>query len=81
MKSVPKLIRRYVGILLLSCILLLVLNVVLLAVFTASQAPNAYPWKTAEEVADALQQTDNGGYTLPDTVSLELKILMLGQSS
>lgn len=73
MKSVPKLIRRYVGILLLSCILLLVLNVVLLAVFTASQAPNAYPWKTAEEVADALQQTDNGGYTLPDAVSLELK--------
>lgn len=73
MKSLPKLIRRYVGILLLSCVLLLVLNVVLLAVFTARQAPNAYPWKTAEKVADALQQTDDGGYALPDAVSLELK--------
>lgn len=73
MKSVPKLIRRYVGILLFSCVLLLVLNIVLLAVFTARQAPNAYPWKTAEEAADALQQTDDGGYCLPDAVSLELK--------
>lgn len=73
MKSVPKLIRRYVGIMLLSCVLLLVLNVVLLAVFTARQAPNAYPWKTAEEVADALHQTNDGGYALPDKVSLELK--------
>lgn len=73
MKSVPKLIRRYVGILLLSCVLLLVLNIVLLAAFTARQAPNAYPWKTAQEVADTLQKTANGGYTLPDAVSLELK--------
>ncbi|MCI8364084.1 MAG: HAMP domain-containing histidine kinase [Eubacterium sp.] len=73
MKSVPKLIRRYVGIMLLSCVLLLVVNVVLLVVFTARQAPNAYPWKTAEEVADALQQTDDGRYALPEAVSLELK--------
>ncbi len=73
MKSVPKLIRRYVGILLLSCVLLLILNFILLAVFTAKQTPNASPWKTAEEVADALQQTDNGEYDLPNTVSLKLK--------
>ncbi len=73
MKSIPKLIRRYMGIMLLSCVLLLVLNVVLLAAFTARQIPNAYPWKTAEEVADALQKTDDGGYDLPDAVSLELK--------
>ncbi len=73
MKSVPKLIRRYVGILFLSCMLLLVLNIVLLYIFTARQAPNASPWKTAEEVADALQQTDDGGYGLPDAVALELK--------
>jgi len=73
MKSIPKLIRRYVGILLLSCVLLLVLNFVLLIVFTVRQIPNAYPWKTAEKVADALQQTDDGGYDLPGAVSLELK--------
>lgn len=73
MKSVPKLIRRCVGILLLSCVLLLVLNFVLLVVFTTRQVPNAYPWKTAEKVADAIQQTEDGGYDLPDAVSLELK--------
>ncbi len=73
MKSVPKLIRRYAGILLLSCVLLLVLNFVLLYIFTAAQAPNAQPWKTAEEVADGLQQMDDGGYSLPDAVALELK--------
>lgn len=37
MKSVPKLIRRFVGILLLSSILLITLNIVLLVVFTMSQ--------------------------------------------
>lgn len=73
MRSVPKLIRRYVSILLFSCVLLLVLNFVLFAALAARQAPNAYPWKTAEEVADTLQQTDDGEYTLPDAVSLELK--------
>ncbi len=73
MKSIPKLIRRYVGILLLSCVLLFVLNLVLLAVFTARQIPNAYPWRTAEEVADALHQTEDGSYDLPAAVSMELK--------
>lgn len=73
MKSVPKLIRRYVRILLFSSVLLFVLNVVLLVVFTTRQTPNAYPWKTAEQVAASLQQTDSGAYDLPEAISLELK--------
>lgn len=72
MKSVPNLIRRFVGIMLLSSLLLIILNFILLAVYTVSQAPNAYPWKTAEEVADNLQQNENG-YRLSENVSLELK--------
>ncbi|MDE6639483.1 MAG: HAMP domain-containing histidine kinase [Acetatifactor sp.] len=72
MKSVPKLIRRFVGIMLLSSILLIILNFILLAVYTVSQAPNAYPWKTAEEVADNLLQNENG-YSLSEDASLELK--------
>lgn len=72
MKSVPKLIRRFVGIMLLSSVLLIILNFILLAVYTVSNAPNAYPWKTAEEVADNLLQNDNG-YSLSENVSLELK--------
>lgn len=56
MKSVPKLIRRFVGIMLLSSILLIFLNFTILGVYTVNQMPNAYPWKTAEEVAAHLLQ-------------------------
>lgn len=73
MKSVPKLIRRFVGILLLSSILLITLNIVLLFVFTMSQMPNSTPWKTAEQVADALLLTDDGNYTLTDEMASELE--------
>ena len=72
MKSIPKLIRRFVGILLLSSVLLIVLNFILLAVYASSQAPNAHPWKTAEEVAENLHQ-DSKGYVLSDDITLELK--------
>lgn len=72
MKSVPKLIRRFVGILLLSSILLIILNIVLLVVFTMRQIPNAQPWKTAEKVVTALHQTEDGNYVLTDEMALEL---------
>lgn len=73
MKSVPKLIRRFVGILFFSSVLILILNVILLGIFSMHQSPSVYPWKTAEEVAEALQQGNNGEYFLPEEVSLELK--------
>lgn len=73
MKSVLKLIRRCVGILLFSSMLLLVLNMVLLFLFTASQTPNSYPWKTAEEAAGALRQREDGEYILPADLARELK--------
>ena len=73
MKSMPKLIRRFVGILLLSFLLLLVLNFTLLIVFTLRQTPNARPWKMAEDVAGALTQTDSGAYVLPEDLRLALK--------
>ncbi|MCM1056498.1 MAG: HAMP domain-containing histidine kinase [Firmicutes bacterium] len=72
MKSIPKLIRRYVGILLLSCVLLLVLNLILLMVMVSDQIPNAHPWKTAEEAAAALMQTDEGAYVLSEEMTREL---------
>lgn len=73
MKSVPKLIRRFIGILLLSSILLVILNIVLLGAVALSQRPNAQPWKTAEKVVTALQQTDNGNYVLTDEMKQELE--------
>ena len=72
MKSIPKLIRRFVGIMLFSSVLLVILNFALLAIYTISQMPNSYPWKTAEEVADLLIQDENG-YRLPKDMTLELK--------
>jgi len=73
MRSVPKLIRRYISILLLTCVLLIILNFVLLAILAVNQAPNAYPWKTSEEVAAALQLIGDGEYALPESIALELK--------
>lgn len=72
MRSLPKLIRRFVSIMILSSFLLIVLNIVLLIVFTARQMPNAGPWKTAEEAADNLFQDENG-YFLSEATALELK--------
>lgn len=72
MKSVPKLIRRFVGIMLLSSVLLIILNFALLGIYTLNQAPNSSPWITAQEVADNLLQ-DGNGYILSEKTMLELK--------
>ena len=72
MKSVPKLIRRFVGIMLLSSLLLIILNFALLVIYTLNQAPNGSPWITAQEVADALSQNENG-YVLGEDTALELQ--------
>ena len=73
MKSLPKLIRRYVSILLLSCVLLLTLNIILLVIFFTNQHPNAHPYQTAQETADALKQSSEGRYMLSDSITYELK--------
>ncbi|MDE6252542.1 MAG: HAMP domain-containing histidine kinase [Lachnospiraceae bacterium] len=72
MKSVPKLIRRFVGIMLLSSVLLIILNFALLGIYTLNQAPNASPWITAQEVADNLLQ-DGNGYVLTEDTEIELQ--------
>ena len=47
MRSVAKLTRRFVGILSLSTLLLLAVNLVILVVLAAYQTPGAGPWTTA----------------------------------
>lgn len=68
MKEIAKLIRRFLGILLLSTVLVIVLNLVILAVIATSQAASGSPWKTAEETAEALQKTETG-YALSGDIS------------
>jgi len=72
MKSIPKLIRRFIGILLLSSLIIIALNFILLIVFTLNQAPNASPWQTAEEVAAGLRQNSDGSCSLPAEMALSL---------
>lgn len=71
MKSVPKLIRRFVGLLLLSFVLVVILNLLIMAIIASNQIANGHPWSTAEEMAAALQTTENG-YVLPDAAVQEL---------
>ena len=71
MKSVPKLIRRFVGILLLSSALLIALNLILIAMIASGQQANASPWKMAEETAAAIQAADDG-YVLSEAASAKI---------
>ena len=72
MKSIPKLIRRFTSIMLLSFILLIILNIVLLYIYTSNQKPNSSPWETAEEVANSLKYNGKE-YILPAGILLELE--------
>ena len=73
MKSVPKLIRRFVGILLLSSVLILVINFAIYAVLMISQSPNEdnSPYNIATATGRALVRTDSG-YTLSTEISEKL---------
>lgn len=74
MKSVSKLIRRFVGILLLSSILILVINFIILAIIMAKSSPDVAnsPYNIAAETGKALQATKNG-YVLSEEIIDKLK--------
>lgn len=73
MKSVPKLIRRFAGILLLSSVLLLVINFMIYTIMIVSQSPDVdnSPYNIALETGKALQASDSG-YTLSKKMSVKL---------
>ena len=73
MKSVPKLIRRFLAILLLSTTLLFFLNIIVLFTLNLKQTPGASPWTTALETGAALQRSAAGeGYVITETAASEL---------
>ncbi|HCT90754.1 MAG TPA: two-component sensor histidine kinase [Lachnospiraceae bacterium] len=72
MKSVPRLIHRFVGILLLSILLLVILNVIFCALVFMRNVSKDSAWETAEQTAAALRMTD-GHYVLPDSADAGLK--------
>ena len=72
MKSVPKLIRRFVGIMALSIVLLVILNITFFAIVFVRNASTFSPWDMAAYAAVELQLTD-GVYSISDDVMAELK--------
>lgn len=73
MKNIRKLMRRCIGILLLSGLLILVLNLAALTILAASIPPNASPWTAAQKVGSALVPDKSGAYQLPKEKLLELE--------
>lgn len=72
MKSVPKLIRHFASVWLISSVFLIILNFVLLYVIMDSYTNNSYPYQTAEEAAKSLKHSNNG-YVLSHKVKKELE--------
>lgn len=72
MKSVPKLIRRFVGIMMLSFVLLVILNVAFYAIIFVRNTSKYSPWDMADKAAAALQTTDTG-YAMSDDMAAVLK--------
>lgn len=72
MKSIPKLIRRFVGLLFLSFALLVAVNIVIFSIIASRHTGNARPWTTAEEVSAALQMIEDG-YALPEAEIKQLE--------
>lgn len=71
MKSIPKLIRRFVGIMAVSLALLLLLNFIFLAIAVSMQSPYGSPWDAATEVAADLKKIENE-YSLSAEMSAKL---------
>ena len=71
MKSIPKLIRRFAGIMTLSIILLVILNIAFFAIAFVRNASTFSPWDMADHVAAALELTD-GSYSISDDVMAKL---------
>lgn len=72
MNNMTRLIRRSLGILLLSTILLLALNLLLLVGISAKVTANGAPWTMAKETAAALEKTE-GGYVLSPQMTQALE--------
>lgn len=71
MKSVPKLIKRFIGVMLLSTVLILILNFVILFFTMLGRLPSGSPYTMASKTAEALTKTENG-YLLDDTTQNKL---------
>ena len=74
MKTVFKLIRRFVATLMMATIILFLLNLFLMIGLFRDQTGNQSPWKAAEAVSAGLEQDGAGGYILSDEAAQVLEL-------
>lgn len=67
MKSIPKLIRRFLGVLLISLFLILFLNLALLALISSHAQSRGDGWDLAAGISASLNKNKDGQYTLSAT--------------
>lgn len=75
MKSVLKLVRRFIGILVLSFTLILVINLIVLVVAMSSKARDQEdsPYYIAKNAGKSLQKSESGEYSLSENMVEKLK--------
>lgn len=75
MNSIPKLIRRFIGVFAFSSALILAMNIIVFGVLMSGYAlnNNASPYDMAQEAGKELRELPDGAYALPDRVSEKLK--------
>ena len=73
MNSIPKLIRRFFGILILSVFLLLFLNLALLIFTAGRQLKSQGGWATADTISAGLTKQSDGPYVLDASAAAQLK--------
>ena len=76
MKSIPKLIRRFLGILLISLFLILFLNLALLILITSQTRTGSGGWDLAASVSAALAKNKAGQYALSARKGQDLEQLL-----
>ncbi|MEX5286383.1 hypothetical protein QCO44_12300, partial [Selenomonas sputigena] len=74
MKSIPKLIQRFISIFLLSTVLIVLMNIIAFVVLIGSYAPDKEmsPYNIAKETGEALQLSASGDYVLSKNMSSKL---------
>ncbi|WOO39132.1 HAMP domain-containing sensor histidine kinase [Anaerocolumna sp. AGMB13020] len=72
MKSIPKLIRRFLGLLVLSSFLLLVFNILAIAIIGIQQNKGGSPWLMASQTAKAITVQKSGDYKLSSEMTEKL---------
>lgn len=72
LKSISKLSMRFLGLLMISTVVLVILNLIVLSVFAINENRGTSPWQVAEDSAEAMHQ-ENGNHTLSEEMKAELK--------